>query len=166
MTYFIFDHVIMFMPAEKAVTYSIFKLLWSRHCPSTSSTPSSIFHTVHRIAAAMSKRDLALLSATANVGLEPRTKRRKETQSVERDDVIMTGDSQDTKPAGEEGGQEGKGANEETNEEVKGQGLALWQTVKDAVNKECVTGNCDSRFAAFLSLSMHITLRRLLVVAN
>jgi hypothetical protein len=114
----------------------------------------------------MSKRDLTFLSATANAELEPRTKRRKETQSVERDDVTMAGDSQDTKPAGEQGGQEGKGANEATNEEVKGKGLTLWQTVKDAVNKECVTGNCDSRCIAFLLLSMHISLRRLLVVAN
>jgi len=85
------------------------------------------------IAAAMSKRDLAFLSTTANVELEPRTKRRKETQSVEKDDVEM---ADDTKPIVEEGGQIGNGVNGVINEEVKKQGLVLWQTVKDAANTD------------------------------
>jgi hypothetical protein len=86
----------------------------------------------------MSKRDLAFLSTTSSTELEPRTtKRRKETQSVEKDDVSM---ADDTKPDGEEGGQT-QNVNGTINEEVKEQGLALWQTVKEAVNKECVTGN-------------------------
>jgi hypothetical protein len=103
----------------------------------------------------MSKRDLTFLSAGANVDLEPRTKRRKETQSVEKDDVPM---ADATKPAEEEKGQAGNGVNGATNGEVNEQGLVLWQTVKDAVNKECVTGNCNTRCVSFLSfVHAHLT---------
>lgn len=84
----------------------------------------------------MSKRDLAFLSATANVDLsEPRTKRRKETQSEEKEDVEMV---DDTKLKVEDASGT---VNKEGSEEVKEQGNRLWQAVKDAVNKECVTGN-------------------------
>jgi len=90
--------------------------------------------------AAMSKRDIVFLSATAN-GLEPHTKRRKETQSEEKDDAAM---ADGTKPAGEEVSYGANGLDGATNGDVTEQGLALWQTVKDAVNKECVTGNFNS----------------------
>ena len=88
----------------------------------------------------MSKRDIAFLSATAN-GLEPHTKRRKETQSEEKDDTAM---ADGTKPAGEEVSYGANGLDGATDRDVTEQGLALWQTVKDAVNKECVTGNFNS----------------------
>lgn len=87
----------------------------------------------------MSKRDLAFVSATADVDLEPRTKRRKETKSEEKD-VLMEDATKSDAVAGDQDG-EGSSASQK---EVKEQGLALWQTVKDAVNKECVRGNCDS----------------------
>jgi hypothetical protein len=87
----------------------------------------------------MSKRDIAFLSSSAKVELEPRTKRHKETQSEEKDDFTM---AEATKAADEGDGQAMNGTSEAMNEEVKEQGLKLWQTVKDAVNKECVTGNC------------------------
>lgn len=82
----------------------------------------------------MSKRDLAFVSATADADLEPRTKRRKDTKSVEKEDVAI--DDTTTPPV--ENGQ----VNGVSSEEVKEQGLALWQTVKDAVDQECVRGNC------------------------
>jgi chromatin structure-remodeling complex subunit RSC4 len=98
----------------------------------------------------MSKRDLAFVSATADADLEPRTKRRKDTKSVEKEDVPM--DDATTSPV-ENGGQ----ANGVSNEEVKEQGLALWQIVKDVVDKECVRGNCDSRRLLSFYLLPHLT---------
>lgn len=82
----------------------------------------------------MSKRDLALVSATADTELEPRAKRRKDTKSVEENDVAM--DDATTSPVGNDGQEKML-----SSEEVKEQGSALWQTVKDALDKECVTGN-------------------------
>lgn len=83
----------------------------------------------------MSKRDLAFLSAAAETDLEPRTKRRKDAKSEEQD--INMADA--TTAAGEEKGEAVTGAAGPAKEEVKEQGLSLWQAVKDAVNKECVT---------------------------
>lgn len=92
----------------------------------------------------MSKRDLAFVSATASVDLEPRTKRRKETAE---EDIIMV---DDTTPATSGGA---SGVNGVTKEEVKEQGTTLWQTVKDAVNKECVNGQLVSLVLLPLSTS-------------
>jgi len=94
----------------------------------------------------MSKRDIASLSTGAKVELEPRTKRRKESQSEEKEDVSM---ADATKPAGDEGVKTESRADGAAKGDVKEQGLALWQTVKDAVNKECVTGNCKLSLCLF-----------------
>lgn len=83
----------------------------------------------------MSKRDLEFVSATPDVDLEPRTKRRKDTKSVEAEDVIMD-DATNTVVA-----QASQANGVSSSEEVKERGLALWQSVKDVVNKECVRGN-------------------------
>ena len=91
----------------------------------------------------MSKRELAFVAA--NVELEPRSKRRKET--VEEEDVTMGDDTTPTKtPSAGAGGV----VNTATREEVKEQGNALWLAVKDAVNKECVNGQLVSHFLAWL----------------
>jgi hypothetical protein len=102
-------------------------------------------HCIYKLVT-MSKRDIASLSAGANVDLEPRTKRRKESQSEEKDDDSM---ADATKPTGEEGVKTESGADGAAKGDVKEQGLALWQTVKDAVNKECVTGNCKLSLCLF-----------------
>lgn len=91
-----------------------------------------------RTATAMSKRDLAFLTATTDNNLEPRSKRRRDTKSEEQD--VTMADA--TSAGAEDEGDAGSAAPEQSKEEVKEQGLKLWHLVKDAVNKECVRGNC------------------------
>ncbi|RDB29274.1 Protein polybromo-1 [Hypsizygus marmoreus] len=83
----------------------------------------------------MSKRELGQLNASEVEG--PRAKRRRETVGASSDvDVVQ---SDPVVPGKEDDGQEG-GAKEEG---VKELGLKLWQTVKDAVNKEGRTLSLD-----------------------
>jgi hypothetical protein len=94
----------------------------------------------------MSKRELGKLASVVDVDA-PRAKRRKEAAPQEEKkpeadmDVDVTGEMkrEQEDPA--------------KLEQVKEQGLKLWQTLRDAVDKECVT---DLRlFAACLSLLPH-----------
>lgn len=79
----------------------------------------------------MSKREHGQTSEAADME-GSRSKRRKEAAGSSSDvDVAM---SDPVGIGGESGGTEG-GSKEEV---AKEQGLKLWQTVKDAVNKECV----------------------------
>ena len=89
----------------------------------------------------MSKRELGKLASVVDVDA-PRAKRRKEAAPHEEKkpevdmDVDVTG--------------EGKGRREqEEPEQVKEQGLKLWQTVRDAVDKECVTDLRRVRLSLF-----------------
>lgn len=91
-----------------------------------------------RPATVMSKRDLAFLSATADNNLEPRSKRRRDTKSEEQDVTIT-----DAISTAEDEGEVVSAAPVQSKEEVREQGLKLWHLVKDAVNKECVRGNCS-----------------------
>jgi len=84
----------------------------------------------------MSKRELGKLASVVDVDA-PRTKRRREV--APHDEKKPDSDTADHNALG--------GANVKQEQEdpakleqVKEQGLKLWQTVKDAVDKECVTG--------------------------
>ncbi len=82
----------------------------------------------------MSKRELGKLASVVDVDA-PRAKRRKEAAPQEEKkpeadmDVDVTGD----------GNVKREQVDPAKLEQVKEQGLKLWQTVKDAVDKECVT---------------------------
>ena len=82
----------------------------------------------------MSKRELGKLASVVDVDA-PRAKRRKEAapQDEKKPDADMDVDAT--------GGTNVKREQEDPAklEQVKEQGLKLWQTVKDAVDKECVT---------------------------
>jgi hypothetical protein len=87
----------------------------------------------------MSKRELGKLASVVDVDA-PRAKRRKEAapQDEKKPDADLELDA--TSGAGVKREQE-----EPANlEQVKEQGLKLWQTVKDAVDKECVTSPAPS----------------------
>ena len=91
----------------------------------------------------MSKRELGKLASVVDVDA-PRAKRRKEAppQEEKKPDADMDVDAT--------GGMNVKREQEDPAklEQVKEQGLKLWQTVKDAVDKECVT---DPVLACLLS---------------
>ena len=91
----------------------------------------------------MSKRELGKLASVVDVNA-PRAKRRKEAppQEEKKPDADMDVDAT--------GGMNVKREQEDPAklEQVKEQGLKLWQTVKDAVDKECVT---DPVLACLLS---------------
>ncbi len=81
----------------------------------------------------MSKRELGKLASVVDVDA-PRAKRRKEAPQEEKKpevdmDVEVTSD----------GNLKREQEDPTKLEQVKEQGLKLWQTVKDAVDKECVT---------------------------
>ncbi len=82
----------------------------------------------------MSKRELGKLASVVDVDA-PRAKRRREVapQDEKKPDADMDLDA--TSGAGVKREQEDPASLEQ----VKEQGLKLWQTVKDAVDKECVT---------------------------
>jgi hypothetical protein len=90
----------------------------------------------------MSKRELGKLASVVDVDA-PRAKRRREAVPQEEKkpdvDVDVTGEANV------------KREQEDTTklEQVKEQGLKLWHTVKDAVDKECVTDPCRSVSLAF-----------------
>ncbi|GLB35855.1 putative bromo domain containing protein [Lyophyllum shimeji] len=84
----------------------------------------------------MSKRELGQLNG-ANEIEGPRTKRRRETAGNSSDVDVKQSDP--VVPGGDQSG-EGSGAKKG---EVKELGLKLWQTVKDAVNKEGRTLSLD-----------------------
>jgi hypothetical protein len=91
----------------------------------------------------MSKRELGKLASVVDVDA-PRAKRRKEAppQDEKKPDADLDLDA--TRGASVKREQE-----EPANlEQVKEQGLKLWQTVKDAVDKECVTLR-SPEFAAY-----------------
>ena len=77
----------------------------------------------------MSKRELERLATVVDAGA-PRAKRRRETTTDEKSDV-QGPDAVAAAPR--------ETAGEEMRAKVKEEGLQLWQTVKDAVDKECVT---------------------------
>lgn len=90
----------------------------------------------------MSKRELGKLASVVDVDA-PRAKRRKEAPQDEKKpnadmDVDVTG------------GTTVKREEEDSAklEQVKEQGSKLWQTVKDAVDKECVTDPCALCFCS------------------
>lgn len=98
----------------------------------------------------MSKRELEQLSG-ANEIEGPRTKRRRETAGTSSDlDMIH---SDPIVGASNEISQGGGGKNEVVLE----QGLKLWQTVKDAVNKECVESCLIRLFRLLLGTSSILT---------
>lgn len=84
----------------------------------------------------MSKRELGKLAIVVDVDA-PRAKRRREAapQDVKKPDPDMDLDLDATGEAGVKREQEDPA----NLKQVKEQGLKLWQTVKDAVDKECVT---------------------------
>ena len=92
----------------------------------------------------MSKRELGKLASVVDVDA-PRAKRRKEAapQEEKKPEVDMDVDVTD----------DGKVKREQEDpaklEQVKEQGLKLWQTLKDAVDKECVTDLCPVRLSLF-----------------
>jgi len=81
----------------------------------------------------MSKRELEQLNGASEVD-GPRTKRRREAafSVCPRVDVV---DSDPAVPGAEVVVGEGAGVGKDS---IQEEGLKLWQTVKDAVNKECV----------------------------
>lgn len=72
----------------------------------------------------MSKRELERLAVVVDADA-PRAKRRREATTDEKPDVEMLDGTRET-------------VSEEQRAAVQEQGLRLWQTVKDAVDKECV----------------------------
>ena len=98
----------------------------------------------------MSKRELGKLASVVDVDA-PRAKRRKEAPPQDEKkpnadiDVDATGGTT-VKREEEDPAKLGQ---------VKEQGSKLWQTVKDAVDKECVTDPCALCFAHLLTLSSH-----------
>ncbi|KZT30772.1 Bromodomain-containing protein [Neolentinus lepideus HHB14362 ss-1] len=77
------------------------------------------------------KRELELMAANDVDADAPRAKRRKEAAAASPDDVA---DAKGVKVEDSQGG--GGGREGQTSESVREQGMQLWQTVKDAVNKE------------------------------
>lgn len=73
----------------------------------------------------MSKRELERLAVAVDPDA-PRAKRRREATTEEKPDVQMLDATRET-------------VSEEERVKVKEQGSRLWQTVKDAVDNECVT---------------------------
>jgi hypothetical protein len=96
----------------------------------------------------MSKRELGKLASVVDVDA-PRAKRRKEAppQDEKKPDADLDPDAT--------GGASVKREQEDPANlaQVKEQGLKLWQTVKDAVDKECVTP-APSWLIAYSSSSM------------
>lgn len=90
----------------------------------------------------MSKREASQIAAAAGVDIDaPRAKRRREVPASTDNSGVKAehaspGSNDISKPKTE--GEDDKGIKEDP-ELVKEKGLKLWQTVKDAVNKECVT---------------------------
>jgi len=82
----------------------------------------------------MSKRELGKLASVVDVDA-PRAKRRKE--AAPQDEKKPDADMDVTATGGTNMKREQEDAAKQ--EQVKEQGLKLWQTVKDAVDKECVT---------------------------
>jgi hypothetical protein len=89
----------------------------------------------------MSKRELGLSSGTLDVeGM--RVKRHKETAATTSDQDVSMSDPITSEM--EQNGQAGEG-----DDLVREQGLQMWQTVKDAVNKECVTYSSHFNFGPY-----------------
>jgi chromatin structure-remodeling complex subunit RSC4 len=87
----------------------------------------------------MSKRELGKLASVVDVDA-PRAKRRKEAappQDEKKPDAETDVDVDADAGVGTSVKREQEGSAKL--EQVKEQGLRLWQTVKDAVDKECVT---------------------------
>jgi len=82
----------------------------------------------------MSKRELGKLASVVDVDA-PRAKRRREAAPQDEKKPDADIDLDGTSGAGVKREQEDPA----NLEQVKEQGLKLWQTVKDAVDKECVT---------------------------
>ena len=97
----------------------------------------------------MSKRELGKLASVVDVDA-PRAKRRKEAppQDEKKPDTDMDTDAT--------GGASMKREQEDpaNMEQVREQGLKLWQAVKDAVDKECVTSLRPPALPAYSSSSM------------
>ena len=98
--------------------------------------PLSFTNCAFSIAAAMSKRELEMLSSSVDVNA-PRAKRRKDATTSREDkrDVQMA----DVVAVKAEGNEETPEADTGNRDAVKEQGLQLWQALKDAADKECVT---------------------------
>lgn len=95
----------------------------------------------------MSKRELRQITGPSEAeGSRP--KRRRETAGVSSD---VDATHSDPMSPGLQVKEEGNSANEEA---VKEQGLKLWQTVKDAVNKECVASCLIRLFSALVGPSI------------
>ena len=87
----------------------------------------------------MSKRE-ARSFAAAGVDVDaPRAKRRKEAPATSNTspESKPNGEAATANGAAKEGAENG-GSEGEDRDTVREKGLALWQTLKDAVNKECV----------------------------
>ena len=82
----------------------------------------------------MSKRELGKLASVVDVDA-PRAKRRREAAPQDEKKADPDLDLDATSGAGVKREQEDPA----NLKQVKEQGLKLWQTVKDAVDKECVT---------------------------
>lgn len=85
----------------------------------------------------MSKRELGKLASVVDVDA-PRAKRRREAAPQDEKKPDPDLDLDGTNRAGVKQEQEDPASLKQ----VKEQGLKLWQTVKDAVDKECVTSPC------------------------
>jgi hypothetical protein len=86
----------------------------------------------------MSKRELGKLASVVDVDA-PRAKRRREAAPPQDE---KKPDAETDVDAGTGGGGASVRREQEDSaklEQVREQGLRLWQTVKDAVDKECVT---------------------------
>lgn len=100
----------------------------------------------------MSKRELGKLASVVDVDA-PRAKRRKEAAPLEEKkpeadmEVDVTGD----------GNVKREQEDPAKLEQVKEQGLKLWQTLKDAVDKECVTDLRRVRLSLLLTFSSTMT---------
>lgn len=102
----------------------------------------------------MSKRELGKLASVVDVDA-PRAKRRREAASQDEKKPDPDLDLDGTNRASVKREQEDPASLKQ----VKEQGFKLWQTVKDAVDKECVTGPCALlALAAYSSSSTMISL--------
>jgi len=77
------------------------------------------------------KRELGLLTGAVDVDA-PRTKRRKELTGSTNHPAEAINITNDI-------GEQAEGSSSTDQEGLKEQAIRLWQMVKDAVNKECVT---------------------------
>ena len=96
----------------------------------------------------MSKRELGKLAIVVDVDA-PRAKRRRE--AAPQDEKKPNGDLDLDATSGATVKREHEDS--ANPEQVKEQGLKLWQTVKDAVDKECVTSPAPSYSPSLLSIN-------------